>query len=65
MGERPLWFDGCIIGAVFATILLPASMFAGTFILNLIAVACFVVPIVFAVREGEVGSRQVTIGDMR
>ena len=56
MSERPKWFDGCIIGAVFSTVLLSASVFVGafTFILNLVAVACFVVPIVVAVREGDV-----------
>ena len=57
MSERPPWFDGCIIGAVFSTVLLSASVFVGafTFVLNLVAVACFVAPIVAAVRNGDVG----------
>ena len=57
MSERPPWFDGSIVGAVFSTVLLSASVFVGafTFILNLVAVACFVAPIVAAVRDGDVG----------
>ena len=57
MSDRPFWFDGSIIGAVFATVLLSASAFAGTFILNLIAVACFVAPIVAGIRDGDVAAR--------
>ena len=55
MSERPKWFDGCIIGAVFSTVLLSASVFVGafTFLLNLVALACFVAPIVGAVRDGD------------
>ena len=53
---RPAWFDACIIGCVFASILLSASIFVGfgTFLLNLVALGCFAAPIVMAVREGEV-----------
>ena len=55
MSERPLWFDGCIIGAVFTTILLPNAMHAGLgmTLANLLAIACFVVPLVMGVREGD------------
>jgi hypothetical protein len=55
MLDRPAWFNACIIGAVFATILIPASASIGffSFLLNLAAVAMFVVPMVAAVRDGE------------
>ena len=54
MSGRPLWFDGCIVGAVFTAILLSASAHVGSglFLVNLIAVGCFVAPLVAAVREG-------------
>jgi len=61
MSDRPLWFDGSIIGAIFALVVLPASADSGTFLLNLIALACFVAPIVFAVRDGDLR----TSGDAR
>ncbi len=55
MLERPAWFNACIIAAVFATILIPASASMGFFaiVLNLIGVAMFVVPMVAAVRDGD------------
>jgi len=55
MEKRPAWFDACIIGAVFSTVLLAASAHIGffSFLLNLVCVAMFVVPMVAAVREGE------------
>ncbi|MFK7858441.1 MAG: hypothetical protein AB8B64_06465 [Granulosicoccus sp.] len=55
MKPRPAWFDACIIGAVFSTVLLAASAHVGffTFLLNAICVAMFVVPMVAAVRDGE------------
>ena len=55
MTKRPAWFDGCIIGAVFTTILLPASAHISffSFLLNLVGIAMFVVPIVAAVRDGD------------
>lgn len=55
MENRPAWFDACLIGAVFATILIPASASLGffSFLLNVICVAMFVVPMVVAVRNGE------------
>lgn len=55
MIERPAWFNACIIAAVFSTILIPASASIGffTFLLNLVGVALFVVPMVVAVREGD------------
>ncbi|MFK8083572.1 MAG: hypothetical protein AB8B97_25095 [Granulosicoccus sp.] len=55
MEKRPAWFDACLIGAVFATVLLAASAHVGffSFLLNLICVGMFVVPMVVAVREGE------------
>ncbi|MFK7993328.1 MAG: hypothetical protein AB8B87_04260 [Granulosicoccus sp.] len=55
MLDRPAWFDACLIGAVFATILVPASAHMGffSFLLNIICVAMFVVPMVFAVRDGD------------
>lgn len=55
MLERPAWFTACIIAAVFATILLPASAHIGffAFLLNIMCIAAFVVPMVAAVRDGE------------
>lgn len=55
MVSRPAWFDACIIGAVFSTILIPASASNGFlwFIMNVAAVAMFVVPMVWAVRDKE------------
>ena len=60
MLERPAWFTACIIAAVFSTILLPASAHIGffTFVLNLICIAMFVVPMVAAVRDGELSERR-------
>lgn len=52
MTDRPLWFDGSLIGAVFALVLIPASTGIGVFLVNLAALACFVAPVVAAVREG-------------
>ncbi len=51
--EKPPWFMATFIGAVFATIVLPNSMHAGfgAFVLNAIAIACFVVPLVAWQRE--------------
>ena len=45
---RPAWFDACIIGAVFALVVLPAggSLGFGMLVLNLAAIACFVAPVV-------------------
>ena len=59
MLDRPLWFDCCIIGAVFLTILLPASADLGffTFVLNAVGVALFVTPMVMAVKSGELSDR--------
>lgn len=55
MTERPAWFTGCIIGAVFATILLPNSAHMGffSFLLHLLCIAMFIAPMVYAVRDGE------------
>jgi len=56
MSERPLWFDGSIIGAVFALVLTPVSLDLGLFLLllNLVAIGCFVAPLVAGAREGDV-----------
>lgn len=56
MGTYPAWFTGCIIGAVFALVMTPASLDIGfgTFLLNLIAFGAFLAPVVVAVREGSV-----------
>ena len=56
MLERPVWFTACIIATVFSTVLLAASSHVGFFIflLNLACVAMFVVPMVDAVKKGEV-----------
>jgi len=53
MLDRPVWFDACIIGAVFATILIPASASIGffSFLLNVAAAAMFIIPMVLAVRR--------------
>jgi len=55
MIERPAWFNACIIGAVFATILLAATAHVGffSFVLNLACVGMLVYPMVEAVRNGE------------
>lgn len=55
MSKRPAWFDACILGGVFALILLPAGASLGFmfFVLNLLAIAAFVVPIVAAVKDGD------------
>ena len=55
MTNRPLWFDACIIGAVFSTVLLAGTAYMGFFffLLNIAAIAMFVVPMVMAVREGD------------
>jgi len=44
-------FTGCLVGAVFATILIPAATSFGMLIVHLAAFACFVVPLVFMIRE--------------
>lgn len=56
MLERPVWFTACIIATVFSTVLLAASSHVGffVFLLNLACVAMFVVPMVDAVKKGEV-----------
>ena len=45
---RPAWFDACLIGSVFAVVVLPAggSLGLGMLVLNLAALACFVAPVV-------------------
>jgi len=50
--KKPVDLDLLIAGATFAIVLLSASVFLGffMFLLNVIAVACFVVPIVERVR---------------
>ena len=57
MDNLPLWFTACIAGTVFSTVIIPASMHVGfgAVVLNLVALACFVVPMVAAWRAGEVG----------
>ena len=57
VSERPAWFDGCIVGAVFAVIVLPAAMSAGffTLLLNAAAIACFIAPLVMHGRERDAG----------
>ncbi len=59
MPTRPGWFDACIIGAVFTTILLAASAHVGffTFLINLICLAMFVVPMMAAVRDGDLDDK--------
>lgn len=56
MKKRPLWFDACIIGAVFSTVLLAATSFVGffAFLLNVVAIGLFVAPIVMGVKDGDV-----------
>jgi|GEM_PF-2070757 hypothetical protein len=58
MSTRPAWFNGSIIGAVFALIMVSASVHVsfGTVLLNLLALGCFVAPIVAAVRDGDLRS---------
>ena len=46
MSERPAWFDGSIVGAVFASVVMPASPSFGMLLVNVAALACFVAPIV-------------------
>ena len=46
MSDRPLWFDGSIIGAVFSLVIMPAATGPFILLLNLIAFAFFVGPIV-------------------
>lgn len=61
MLERPAWFDACIIASVFTTILLPGSAHIGffTFVLNLVCIAMFVVPMIAAVRDGELSDKKM------
>jgi len=62
MIDRPLWFNVCIIAAVFATILLAASAHVGffTFVLNLLALGMIVAPMVIAVRNGDLESNSTS-----
>ncbi len=55
--KRPIWFDACIIGAVFSTVLLAATAFVGffTFLLNVIVLGMFIAAMVQAVKDGDVG----------
>ena len=56
MTDRPLWFDGCLIGAIFALLLTPASADTGLFLVNLVALACFLAPVIATLREGGPGT---------
>lgn len=58
MEDRSAWFDACIIGAVFATILIPASASMGffSFLLNIICIAMLVVPMVVGGRDNELAA---------
>lgn len=58
--EKPAWFDATFIGAVFAVVVLPNSMHVGflALVLNVIAIACFVAPLVAWRRESQ-ASREV------
>ena len=53
MTEPGPWLIGTLVGAIFALVITPASADVGafTFILNLIALGCFVAPLVALVRE--------------
>ena len=54
---------GSIVGAVFALILLPGSLSLGFgfFVLNAIALACFVTPLVMGYRERCAQNEQSTL----
>ena len=54
---RPAWFDACLIGSVFAVVVLPAggSLGLGMLVLNLAALACFVAPVVAWVKGRDGG----------
>lgn len=57
MSDRPVWFDASIVGAVFASIVMPTAPSFGMLLVNVVALACFVAPIV-AWAKGDRGAER-------
>lgn len=51
MSERPVWFNACIVGAIFSLVVLPTAGSFFMLLVNLIAFGCFVAPVVAIMKE--------------
>ena len=55
MLDLPLWFLGSILGAIVALMLIAVSAYAGigTLLLNIVAFACFAIPVIAGLRDDD------------